>query len=81
MKKALKKSKSNGVDSAVGKYILAIHYYNGWGINQNYSHSLQLYKEAAEDGHAGACHKLARLYLQGHSMASVKKILIKQKNT
>lgn len=46
------------------KFVLAGYYMDGWRrINVNTDKALQLYKEAAEKGHAGACYKLANIYL------------------
>ncbi len=73
LKQAFQEAKSDKIESASGKYVLAIHYLHGWGVNQDYKTSIQLYKEAADKGHAGACYELAKFYLQGHSRANIEK--------
>jgi len=49
-----------------GQYQMATRYRHGWGVEINCDKSIELYKKAAENGHAGACYELARLYLQGN---------------
>ena len=60
-------------ENAIGLYDLAQCYRYGWGLNVNYQNSLELYKRAAEKGHAGACYELARLYLQGNILMGINK--------
>ena len=55
-------------DETEAQYQLAKAYSNGEGVDQDFETAADLYRQAAEQGHAGAQYKLARAYYNGEGV-------------
>ena len=58
-------SKAAEEESADAQNYLAILYYNGLGVEQDYAKAVELYRKAAEQGHKDAQNDLAECYYYG----------------
>ena len=59
-------------DNAQTCYEKGFKYRYGWGgVEQDPAKGLRYFHHAAEQGHAGACYELARLYLQGNMLINI----------
>jgi uncharacterized protein len=56
-------------DNSQAQYILGIIYFDGKGVNQDYTKALEWYKRAADQGYAKAQHRLGFLYSTGQGVS------------